>query len=55
MQRNRRYADCVKCSSFLGGGQIYNDKTLTKAGPQASDHVTTLKEKKTAVIFWEMR
>ena len=39
---------------FFGGGQIYDDKTLTKAGPQASDHVTTWKEKKTAVIFWEM-
>lgn len=28
-------------------GQIYNNKTLTKAGPQASEQVTTLKEKKT--------
>lgn len=29
---------------LFGGGQIYNDKTLTKAGPQASDHVTTWKK-----------
>ena len=38
----------------LGVGKFIKIKTLTKAGPQASDHVTTWKEKKTAVIFWEM-
>ena len=39
---------------FFGVEKIYNNKTLTKAGPQASDHVTTWKEKKKAVIFGEM-
>lgn len=37
---------------LFGGGQIYNNKTLTKAGPQASDHVTTWKEKKYSTYFW---
>jgi len=36
---------------LFGVGQIYNDKTLTKAGPQASDHVTTCKEKKQQLFF----
>ena len=31
--------------------KIYNNKTLTKAGPQASDHVTTWKEKKKSSYF----
>lgn len=35
----------------FGGGQIYNDKTLTKAGPQASDHVTTSKEKNSSYFL----
>ena len=36
---------------LFGGGQIYNDKTLTKAGPQASDHVTTWKEKNSSYFL----
>ena len=36
---------------FFGAEKICNNKTLTKAGPQASDHVTTWKEKKNSSYF----
>ena len=36
---------------FLGVGKFIKIKTLTKAGPQASDHVTTWKEKKNSRYF----